>query len=201
MEGARLADHTADHERVLNAAAELFYTRGIQAVGMAELRNTADIPLKRLYRCFASKQDIVRAYLQRRDQQWRRELSDYIARQAGTSEQRLLAVFDWLHNWFNDPGFHGCAFVNATGELGATDPAITRITANHKAALHAYLTELTRDLRPPDPNGLAGQLCLLIDGAITTATVTSDPATAAQARAAAATLISKPRNPSDTKAT
>ena len=188
-----MPDQSADHEKILDTATELFYTRGIQAVGMAELRNTAGVPLKRLYRCFPAKQDIVRAYLQRRDQRWRSELSDYVARQSGSSEQRLLAVFDWLHSWFNDPGFHGCAFLNATGELGAADPTVTRIAANHKAALRAYLTELTRDLRPPDPHELAGQLCLLVDGAITTATINNDPTAATQARDAAATLIDAAR--------
>jgi len=196
-----MPDQTDDYERVLDTAAELFYTRGIQAVGMAALRNTAGIPLKRLYRCFSSKQDIVRAYLQRRDQRWRSELSHYVAHQPGTSEQRVLAVFDWLHHWFNDPGFRGCAFINATGELGAADPTVTRIAANHKAALHAYLTELVRDTRPTDPNGLAGQLCLLIDGAITTATINNDATAATQARTAAATLVSTACGPRGTVST
>jgi len=188
--------NTEDYQRVLHTAAQLFYARGIQLVGMAELRSTADIPLKRLYRCFTSKQDIISAYLQHRDQQWRGQLSEYVSRQPGTGEDRLLAVFDWLRNWFDDPEFRGCAFINATGELGAADPNVTRIAANHKAALHAYLTELARDLRTPEPEDLASRLCLLIDGAITTATIQADPAAATHARAAAAVLINTATPPS-----
>lgn len=194
-------EHTDDYNRILDAATALFYARGVQAVGMAELRGASDVPLKRLYRCFPSKQDIVRAYLQRRDQDWRGELSTYVARQSGTPEQRLLAIFDWLHIWFSDPGFRGCAFINATGELGGTDPHVTRIAANHKAALHAYLTELARDLRTPAPGEVAGQLCLLVDGAITTATINNDPAAATHARATAASLLTTTATPVGTMST
>ncbi|MFG2138938.1 TetR/AcrR family transcriptional regulator [Streptomyces sp. NPDC048650] len=175
--------------RILDAAEKLFYERGVQAVGMDALRTEAGVSLKRLYGCFPSKDDLVAAYLGRRDTRWRADLATYVTERAVTPEDRLPALFDWLHAWFAAPGFRGCAFINSFGELGASSDGVTRIARHHKLALHAYLADLVRDLRIDDPARLAGQLVLLIDGAITTAALTGNPAAALDARTAAGVLV------------
>lgn len=182
-------DHAEAHQRVLDAAEELFYERGIQAVGMDEIRTTAGVPLKRLYQCFPSKRELVEAYLRRRDRRWRDSLADHVARHAATAKDRPLAVFDWLHAWFSTDGFRGCAFLNAFGEFGTAEPGVADIARCHKTALQQYLAELVEDLAVPDSASLANQLLVLVEGAITTAAITNSPNAAAQARAAAATLL------------
>lgn len=104
--------------RILDAAEKLFYGRGIQAVGMDELRTAAGVSLKRLYQCFPAKHDLVEAYLRRRDTRWRTALAQYVDAHADGPADRPLAVFDWLGDWFAEDGFRGCAFINAYGELG-----------------------------------------------------------------------------------
>lgn len=106
--------------RILDAAEKLFYDRGIQSVGMDELRTAAGVSLKRLYQCFPAKHDLVEAYLRRRDARWCASLGEYVAAHADAPEARPLVVFDWLYTWFSDPDFRGCAFINSFGELGAT---------------------------------------------------------------------------------
>jgi AcrR family transcriptional regulator len=182
-------DHAEACTQVLDTADKLFYERGIQAVGMDELRTAAGVPLKRLYQCFPSKQHLIEAYLERRDQRWRAALADYVAQHAITPDDRPLAVFDWLHAWFTQPGFRGCAFINSVGELGTTAADVARIAHRHKKALQSYLTELTQDLQAHDPAALAIQLSLLVDGAITTAAITNVATAAKNARVAAKTLI------------
>ncbi|WP_431040633.1 TetR/AcrR family transcriptional regulator [Streptomyces sp. P1-3] len=182
-------DHDEARARLLDAAERLFYERGIQAVGMDELRSAAGVSLKRLYQCFPSKNDLVEEYLRRRDDRWRTALSDYATRHAATPEGRLLAVFDWLQEWFAAPGFRGCAFVNSFGELGAVADGVARAARDHKHAVREYMADLARDLGAGDPSALAGQLVLLVDGAITTAAISGDPAAARHARTAAETLI------------
>ncbi|WP_344677299.1 TetR/AcrR family transcriptional regulator [Saccharopolyspora taberi] len=176
-----------DHrEQVLDAAGALFYERGIQAVGMAEIRTAAGVSLKRLYQCFASKDELVESYLRRRDRRWREQLAGHVAGNPG-----VLSVFDWLRDWFADPGFRGCAFINSFGELGATSDAVARAAREHKAALREFLLDqLTGD----DREKRADQLLMLVDGAITTAAITGDPGAADTARDAARTLITKPPN-------
>lgn len=173
--------------RLLDAAATLFYQRGVHAVGMDDIRAASGVSLKRLYRCFPAKDDLVRAWLRRRDHDWLADLAACVERRP--PQQRPLAVFDWLGHWFAGPGFRGCAFVNAYGELGATSGDVAQAARDHKLALRAYVTTLARDARVPDPAQAAAQLVLLIEGAIVTAALTGDPATAAHARAAAATLL------------
>ncbi|WP_280726128.1 TetR/AcrR family transcriptional regulator [Kitasatospora sp. MAA4] len=171
----------------LDAAESLFYARGVQSVGMDEIRSTSGVPLKRLYQLFPSKSDLVEAYLRRRDSDWLTSLTHYADAHADP-QQRIPAVFDWLEQWFAEPGFRGCAFVNAFGELGATSPAVANAVADHKAAFRHYLADLTTTAGGTP--ALAAQLALLAEGAITTAAITGSPAPARQARAAAQLLLS-----------
>ncbi|GHG52442.1 TetR family transcriptional regulator [Streptomyces griseocarneus] len=172
--------------RVLDAAEELFYAHGLQAVGMDALRTASGVSLKRLYRLFPSKEALVEAYLRRRDERWRAELAAYAdARPAG--RERLLAVFDWLGTWFAEPGFRGCAFVNSFGELGSSSPGVAAAARAHKDAFRRYLAGLAAGAGAPAH--LADQLLLLAEGAITTAALSGTAAPARQAREAAGVLL------------
>jgi AcrR family transcriptional regulator len=183
-------DHDEARTRLLDTAEQLFYERGVQAVGMAELRTASGVSLKRLYQCFPSKNDLVEEYLRRRDDRWRAALRAHVDRHAGTAEGRLPAVFDWLESWFTEPGFRGCAFINAFGELGTVAEGVAGAARDHQHALREYLVDLVaRDLAADDPTALADQLLLLIEGAIATAAISGRPAAARHARAAAETLI------------
>ncbi len=168
-------DHEEARTRLLDAAEALFYERGVQAVGMDELRAASGVSLKRLYQCFPAKADLVEAYLRRRDERWRASLAAFVAERTARPEDGPPAVFDWLHAWFADPGFRGCAFINAFGELGAVSDAVVRAARDHKRALLDYITGLVRALPVHDAPALAGQVVLLIEGAITTAAITADP--------------------------
>ncbi|GHH87759.1 TetR family transcriptional regulator [Streptomyces sulfonofaciens] len=182
--------------RLLDAAERLFYRRGIQAVGMDELRAAAGVSLKRLYQCFGSKQELVEAYLRRRDGRWRAALFAYVDEHSATPEDRPLAVFDWLHAWCADPDFRGCAFINSFGELGAVSDGVAQAARDHKQAVHEHILDLTRALCVTDPVALAAQLLLLVDGAITTAAISGDPEAARHARHAAQILIAAATVPS-----
>ncbi|QIY56703.1 TetR/AcrR family transcriptional regulator [Streptomyces sp. RPA4-5] len=175
--------------RILDAAEKLFYDRGIQAVGMDELRTAAGVSLKRLYQCFPAKHDLVEAYLRRRDTRWRTALAEYVDAHADGPADRPLAVFDWLGDWFAEDGFRGCAFINAYGELGATSGRVGCVAREHKEALRGYVAGLVRALPVAEPEVLAGQLALLIDGAIAGAALLGEPSAARQARTAAAALL------------
>ncbi|WP_214411262.1 TetR/AcrR family transcriptional regulator [Sphaerisporangium fuscum] len=172
--------------RLLDAAAELFYGRGIQAVGMDEIRSASGVSLKRLYQLFPSKESLVDAYLRRRDIRWRESLEGHADAQA-TPRERILAVFDWLHDWFGEADFRGCGFINSFGELGATSPAVAEIARVHKDAFRRYIGRLVT-AAGGEPS-LADQLALLAEGAMTTAAIhgSSDPAH--QAKDAARVLL------------
>ncbi|MEU1394314.1 MULTISPECIES: TetR/AcrR family transcriptional regulator [unclassified Nonomuraea] len=181
-----------DHEqRLLDAAGDLFYRRGVQAVGMDEIRTASGVSLKRLYQCFPSKEALVVAYLRRRDERWMTSLTAYVA-DAG---DRIPAVFAWLERWFTEDDFRGCGFANAFAELGAGSAVVRTAVREHKERLRAYLRSLAEEAGAGDPGLLAEQLLTLIDGATVTAMISQEPGAARSAGQAAATLVHQHRRP------
>ncbi|MET9390490.1 TetR/AcrR family transcriptional regulator [Streptomyces sp. NPDC006624] len=179
-------DRAEARERSLDAAEELFYGRGVKSVGMDDVRAASGVSLKRLYQLFPAKEQLVEAYLERRDARWRGELAAFVERQEEPRE-RILAVFDWLGRWFGEPGFRGCAWINAHGELGATSERVAAQVRAHKRAFREYLGVLAGAAGLPA--ALGGQLFLLAEGAMVTAGVTRSAEPAAEAREAARLLL------------
>jgi AcrR family transcriptional regulator len=112
-------------ERILTAAYGLFSRRGIRAVGTDEVIERAGVAKATLYRHFATKNDLVLAVLERREQLWTHGLIEAQSELRGNNpEERLLAIFDVLHDWFQSrDGFEGCSFINVLLELGPDHPA------------------------------------------------------------------------------
>ncbi|MFD3541738.1 TetR/AcrR family transcriptional regulator [Streptomyces sp. NPDC058662] len=175
--------------RLLDAAEALFYADGIQAVGMDRIRAESGVPLKRLYRIFPAKEALLTAYLERRDRRW---LTSLRAATAGAPDP-IAAVFDWLAGWFAEPGFRGCAFMNAYGELATGPAGVLDVVRRHKAELRALLAELAG----PDDD-LADQLLILVEGATAVAALDPGPAPAHRAGAAAAVLAATSRRSAGT---
>ncbi|WP_042394323.1 TetR/AcrR family transcriptional regulator [Streptacidiphilus carbonis] len=180
-------------ERILDAAEDLFYARGIQAVGMDAVRDAAGVTLRRMYQLFPSKGDLVEAYLARRDARWLDSLATHVDTVGPTAQARVLAVFDWLEDWFARPDFHGCAFINSFGELAGTSPQVTAAARHHKDAFHAYLHQLTTAAGATAATG--AQIALLAEGAMTTAAISGTPAPARHAKAAALNLLTLDARP------
>jgi AcrR family transcriptional regulator len=179
-------DSAVAREQALDAAEKLFYGQGVQAVGMDAVRTASGVSLKRLYQLFPAKEQLVEAYLERRDVRWRERLAEHVDRHEDPQE-RILAVFDWLEGWFGEDGFRGCAWINSFGELGATSPRVVAQVRAHKRAFREYLGGLVTEAGMPA--ALAGQLFLLAEGAMVTAGITGSAEPAAQARAAARVLL------------
>ena len=173
-----------DRDALLDAAEALFYERGIQAVGMDDIRAAAGIALKRIYGLFATKEELLVAVLQRRDRRWRGNLAAYVEQHEDPRE-RVLAVFDWLGQWFAEPDFRGCAWINTYGELGATSPAVLTEVRAHKQAFHDQIADWVgaATTAPAEP------LCLLAEGAIVIVAITGDITAAQRAREASKSLL------------
>ncbi|MER5428206.1 TetR/AcrR family transcriptional regulator [Streptomyces sp. NPDC002588] len=179
-------DSATAREQALDAAERLFYGRGVQSVGMDDVRSASGVSLKRLYQLFPAKELLVEAYLERRDGRWRERLAEFAERREDPRE-RILAVFDWLEEWFGEPDFRGCAWINAYGELGATSERVARQVRAHKGAFREYLGTLVADAGLP--GALTGPLFLLAEGAMVTAGIGGGTGAAAEAREAARRLL------------
>jgi AcrR family transcriptional regulator len=175
----------AARKEVLETADRLYYSRGIQAVGMDTLCAAAGVSLKRLYSLFPSKEAIVEQVLLGRHETWNALVEDAI--KVEDRRERLLAIYDMLARWFDQEGFRGCMFINSFGELGAAAPRIAQIVRAHKAGFQARLAEVVAEAGAPA--SLAPQLAILAEGAQTTAAIAGTNEAARQARQAAEVLI------------
>jgi AcrR family transcriptional regulator len=168
--------------RLLDAASDLFYLRGVRAVGVDLIAETAGTTKKTLYDRFGSKDALVALYLLRRAHRWREHLLAGL-REAGVDgeaegrlrERAVLLVFDALQTWMGTQR-RGCAFVNAYAELGDGEhPAVPVIRAE-KAWMRNLFDTLTGD------RSLGAHLHLLYEGTLVVLTAGADPSAAAQAR-------------------
>lgn len=184
----------ANREALLDATEALVYARGVQAVGMDQIREASGLSLKRIYALFPAKEDLVVGMLRRRDRRWRASLAAFVeqsgagqsgAGQTGDPAERVLALFDWLHAWFSEPGFRGCAWINIHGELGPASQAVLDEVRSHKKAFRDQIAAWT------DTAGTADAVYLLAEGAIVTAGISGDPDIAREAKDAARLLLAR----------
>jgi AcrR family transcriptional regulator len=168
-------------ERILATADRLFYLRGIRAVGVDTVAAEIGISKRTLYNHFPSKDALIAAYLERRFVQPR--VSDK------PPAEQILATFDALERRFSARDFRGCPFVNAVAEMGAEDRAVKKIAIAFKESRRLWFRDLLMRLGVAEPEALATQLALLVDGAIAQDLVRNDPAMARAAKEAAIVLL------------
>jgi AcrR family transcriptional regulator len=181
-----------DRKALIEAASGLFYEHGVRAVGMDAVRSSAGIPLKRVYRAFRSKEDLIEATLRSRDVTLRDAVEKHLSREAREDpKEAVVGLFDWMHEWFAEPDFRGCAFINAYGELGHDVEAVAAAVRDHKLAFRDALARLVSrlDLQPQEAHALTEQLYIVANGAMAVAPITGSPRTALDAKAAARALV------------
>ncbi|MEV5825296.1 TetR/AcrR family transcriptional regulator [Spirillospora sp. NPDC052242] len=180
--------------RVLRVASDLFYERGITAVGMELVAAEAGVTKKTVYDRFGSKDALVMAYLRGRDERWRAFVDERLAAVADPRE-RVLASFDVLGEWLAAGAGRGCSMVNACAELPDPSHPVHGLAAEQKAWTRELYARLVRALPGEDAAGaLAGQLAIVHEGANVAYSVGGVRDAAALARAAADAILSR-RNP------
>jgi AcrR family transcriptional regulator len=174
-------------ERLLAAADELFYAEGVNSVGIDRIIERAGVAKASLYSTFGSKDELVRAYLERRHQARVDRLTRVLA-EVQDPRERVLAVFDAQARAISAGSFHGCAFLNAAAEA-RSGGAVQAVSDQYRQWLRDLFRALLVDLGVSDPEGLAGQLVVLYDGAGVGAKMDRDVSPAATARGVAEILL------------
>ncbi|HEV8549724.1 MAG TPA: TetR/AcrR family transcriptional regulator [Polyangiaceae bacterium] len=175
-------------DRLLAAANELFYEQGIHAVGIERVLERAKVAKASLYSTFGSKDDLVGAYLEARDQRRRQRIGAALQKHSG-ARARILAVYDLLGETVREKNYRGCAFVNASGEGMRAQSKAKRACDVSRAWLRETFTSLSRELGATDPDQLGARLMMLYDGATVAASMDRNANAAAEARAFAEWLL------------
>jgi AcrR family transcriptional regulator len=178
-------------DRLMQAATRLFCKHGINATGIDAIVHEAGTAKTTLYKLFRSKSDLVEAVLQSESLIWRAWFIAAIEAVGGPPRARLDAIFPVLKSWFSEEEYYGCVFINAVGEHDKDETRLRAITLQHKSFVLAHIAGLARLAGAADPEALAHQLGILMDGAIVAAMVTRDPQIADAAGIAASALLNQ----------
>jgi AcrR family transcriptional regulator len=187
------ASHAGDDEsargRLLSAATHLFCKNGINATGIDAIINEAGTAKTTLYKLFGSKTNLVHVVLETEGKQWREWFIAAIETGGGSAQTKLARIFPALKHWFRQERFYGCPFINAVGEHDKDQKQLRAIAMRHKKVVLAYIERLAGEMGAAEPEVLAHQLALLMDGAIVAAMVSRDPGVADTAGLAAGSLF------------
>lgn len=159
--------------KLFAGANALFYEQGIRATSVDAVAERAGVTKVTLYSHFASKDDLVAAYLEERDRRWRESLEEVLSARTDPGD-RILAVFEAYREWLTAGGSRGCAFVNCAAEF--PDPAHPARVAirRHKAGMRERLRDLAIEADVEDPDLLSEQLFVVLEGAYVTAALDGD---------------------------
>jgi AcrR family transcriptional regulator len=169
------ASHPGDDEsargRLLSAATHLFCKNGINATGIDAIISEAGTAKTTLYKLFGSKTNLVHVVLESEGKQWREWFIAAIEAGGGDPQTKLARIFPALKSWFGEERFYGCPFINAVAEHDKDQKQFRNIAMRHKKVVLAHIEKLAGEMGAAEPEVLAHQLALLIDGAIVAAMV------------------------------
>lgn len=169
MDGATSTTGDA-RERLLTAAYDLFARHGVQAVGIDAIIERSGVARQTMYRHFGSKQELVLAFLARREERWTYGwLAAEVRRRSDDPAVQLLTIFDVFDEWFRRPQFEGCSFINVLLEHPDTRHPLHRAAATHLARIRAFVAELAAEVGIADPESFARQWHILMKGSIVAA--------------------------------
>jgi AcrR family transcriptional regulator len=153
-------------DRILDTSYELFSRRGVRAVGVDELIERAGVAKATLYRHFPSKDDLVVAFLERREERWTIGWVETEARRRGSSpEEQLLAIFDAFDEWFRRDDFEACSFINVLLELGPQHAAGSA-SVQHLENIRSIVRGLAEEAGLREPDSFARSWHILMKGSI-----------------------------------
>jgi AcrR family transcriptional regulator len=176
-------------DRIVRAAYDLFTKYGIQAVGVDRIVEEAGVAKTTLYRHFASKEDLVVATLDLREQLWTREwLQREVERRGGTPAEQLLSIFDAFDEWFRSDDYHGCFFLRVIFEYSGHETGICAAAIEKLDNLRAFLTDLVAKAEVGDPIEFARRVEQLVLGSIA-ASLAGDDDAALRAKAVVTLML------------
>jgi AcrR family transcriptional regulator len=182
-------DDESARGRLLGAATHLFCKNGINATGIDAIIHEAGTAKTTLYKLFGSKTNLVHAVLESEGKQWREWFIGAMESGGGDAQAKLTRIFPALKSWFGEERFYGCPFINAVAEHDKDQKQFRAIAMRHKKVVLAHIEKLAAEMGAAEPELLAHQLALLIDGAIVAAMVSRNPGVADTAGLAAGSLF------------
>lgn len=152
-------------KRIFDVAADLFYRESIRSVGVETIVKQADVSKISLYRSFDSKDELIVAYLDRRNSEYWDVIDRLLAKKRDEPRARLRALIDYVARRSTSRGYRGCPFINYTAEFPEASHPGHRIVEKNKQEMRRRLLAFANAIATPNSRQLADTLFLLIEGA------------------------------------
>jgi len=199
------ASRSSARQRLLETVGDLFYHKGIRSVGVDTIAEQSGVGKPTLYRHFSTKDELIAAYLEEEERLHWTWFEEVIAEHKGSPKLQLLAVFDAMAQRLAQPGYRGCAFLNALAEFSEADHPAHRQAIEYQRALRLRLYQLSQQIGARDPEALADQLLVVINGVLASVPIFGSAGPAAQLTTIVTHLIDlqleRSQEPSHLKAT
>ncbi|MGW7530145.1 TetR/AcrR family transcriptional regulator [Streptomyces sp. NPDC054783] len=193
MSGTRRRGGRGARERILQAAATLFYEEGIHATGVARLVETAEVSTRTFYQHFPTKTALVEEYLRTYETGLAQQIEQKLTREGLTPQDQLLALFTMIAETFPGPSgavsTRGCPLHNAAVEAAGHMPDVRELVHQHKNGITEQLTAIAARAGAAAPEQLGRQLTVLLEGATALSTSLDSPCPRHDALEAARVLI------------
>jgi AcrR family transcriptional regulator len=154
-------------ERILRAACELFYQRGIHAVGVDSIAREAGTNKMSFYRSFASKEELVTEYLRDQEREGWAWWDSVVAANEIEARAQVEALFEAHVKRFSSCGSRGCGLANAAIEIADAAPART-VVEDYKLEVRQRFRKLAHAMTAREPDALGDTLMLLWEGSCLT---------------------------------
>jgi AcrR family transcriptional regulator len=165
-------------DRILGTAQRLFYREGLQAVGIDRIIEEAGVAKMTFYRHFPSKNDLIATFLRERHRNWMESLTKDVEARQAKSGGGIEVYADILADWFREPDFIGCAFINSASEVHNYDSEVMKIAGTHATDMLQFLENQLAREGVADAKAGAEEAFLVIEGAIVRAHMSHDPTAA-----------------------
>jgi AcrR family transcriptional regulator len=176
-------------DRIMQTASDLFYSRGIRAVGVDTIASEAGTNKMSFYRSFASKDELVAEYLRGEEREGWHWWDETVAEHAGDPRAQLEALFDVLVSNACQNGSRGCALANAAVEITEPDHPARPIVEQYKVEMRRRFRQLAHEIGAREPDSLGDALMLLWEGSYLTLLTLGQHGPAQGAAKAARALI------------
>jgi AcrR family transcriptional regulator len=175
-------------ERILASAIRLFYAQGPRGVGVDTVIADSGVAKATFYKHYPRKEDLVLAYLDTLHDVWFNALRASARAGGPNVRDQLIAMFDAVRDEYHREGYRGCAQLNAAAEA-TTGSQVQARTLENRNVVRAWVTDMCRRAGAADADLLAGQLLLVLEGALAAGVSDLDPEAPTAAKSAARILV------------
>jgi len=182
---SKLGDTTKKHqlrEKILIAAAQLFYGKGFNQVSVNEVIANSDVARATFYRYFPSKDELILEVMRFQAKRWLKWFEDALNQRASSPKGKILASFDVLREWYISPDYHGCPFIKAALEIADVSHPVNQVAVMGRQSIRTYIFKLALEAGIPKPEVFSQQYLLLVSGSILMASIEDNPTGAEYAR-------------------